>query len=326
MYDEWKTSAHARAGSSPLYAGIHALSHDATCDRCHEPLARRVRNTRVVDEGVTCEVCHTLDKVDVTATGASWKLRLGEQIKFGPLCDAKDHYFHRMGCSPLHATAQICAACHFYERTVGGTQLPIYTEYAEWRDEYKNPKVPCQHCHMPGYRGEVAEGAGERSGVPHHGLLGDTGELRKRALAATATVHAKDGHVEIDVVVRNKGAGHRVPTGSPGRRIVVRATAGDGGPVAEYAFGRFLVDADGHPAPWFRATRVDHDNRIPPKGSATAHLTLEAGSAHVVELVIEWQAMDREIASQAHIADVPVITLLHARVPLVGGQRTVVLR
>lgn len=328
MFDEWKDSAHAQAKKSPLYARMHELAGDASCDRCHAPLAARVGNARVVDEGVTCEVCHTIDKVDVTTAGAGFKLRLGEQIKFGPLCDAKDHYFHRMGCSPLHAKAEVCAACHLYVRTAAdGTQLPIYTAYEEWHDEYKNPKIPCQHCHMPGGRAEVATGAGERAGVPHHGLLGTSADLRKHALAATATVRVQDGKALIDVTIRNKGAGHRVPTGSPDRRIVVRATAGDGGPSAEHAFGRFLVDASGQPAPWYRATRLASDQRIPPKGSATAHLELDAGSAHDLELVIEWQAMDREIASQAHLTDVPVIPLLHARVPLGGPQsHTVELR
>jgi hypothetical protein len=320
MYDEWKESAHAQAKKSPLYARMRELAADASCDRCHAPLAARLGNSRTVDEGVTCEVCHTIDKVDVTTAGAGFALRLGEQIKFGPLCDAKDHYFHRMGCSPLHAQAEVCAACHLYVRTAAdGTKVPVYTEYEEWRDEYKSSKMPCQRCHMPGGTAEVATGAGERAGVPHHGLLGTSAQLRQHALAATASWRVHDGRVEIDVTVRNKGAGHRVPTGSPDRRIVVRATPDDGAPAAEHAFGRFLVDGDGHPAPWYRATRVANDARIPPKGSAIAHLALDAGSAHSIELVIEWQAMDREIAAQARIADVAVIPLLRARIALAGS-------
>ena len=43
MLDEWKTSAHSRAMSSPLYrAARKQAPSKASCDRCHAPLSRYI--------------------------------------------------------------------------------------------------------------------------------------------------------------------------------------------------------------------------------------------------------------------------------------------
>jgi hypothetical protein len=330
MHDEWSTSAHAQAAKSPTYVKMREAAGGpaAGCDDCHAPLAKRLPAGDLASaEGVTCEVCHNIKTVAVRNAGAGYELRL-DRVKYGPLCDAKDHYFHRMGCSPLHAEATLCAGCHLYYRTLpGGGELPVYTEYAEWQ-EGPYQAHECQSCHMPGARAEVADGAGVRDKVGHHGWLGSKQELRAYALAATATVTAAGDKLRVDARIENVNAGHAVPSGQPERRIVVRATAfAPGGAkhaAAEQAFGRILADAAGKPAPFYAATRVLADDRIPAGGSREAHLEVAAPETGELAIEVLWIPIDPEIAARLVIPAAAEVRLLRARVmlkPPQGGKR-----
>jgi hypothetical protein len=325
MFDEWTGSAHAGAAGGELYLAMRKAARGAGCDACHAPLVGLVPpGEPVAAEGVTCEVCHNLREVEVTRAGAGFDLRPDTRIKYGPLCDAADHYFHKMGCSPLHQEAELCAGCHLYYRELpGGGSLPVFTEYEEWRD---GPvKRSCQSCHMPGTRAEVATGAGERPAVSHHGWLGADGGMRTRALRATATVRERDGVLVVEVEVKNTGAGHHVPTGLPGRRVTVRAVARAGGAeqaAAEHSFARIVVDAGGTEVPFYAATRVASDDRIPPKDKRRVTLELAPSTPEELDLRVEvvWRAFDPDVARRLGVDPVEEAVLLAGGVTL-GSPR-----
>jgi hypothetical protein len=328
MHDEWSASTHARARRSPAYLEMRERSGGAGCDDCHAPLAKRLRPGDLApDEGVTCEVCHNIKQVEVRRTGPGFVLQLGH-VKYGPLCDAKDHYFHNMGCSPLHAQGELCAGCHLYYRALaGGGELPVFTEYEEWTEGPYQAKE-CQSCHMPETRTEVADGAGERDGVGHHGLLGEQQDLRGRALAASATVSAIGSRIRVDLVIKNVGAGHMVPTGLPERRVIARVVTvsptGAQHATVEHGFGRILVDETGKRVPFYLATRVASDDRIPPDGSRKLRLELDAPDSGELHIDVIWQAIDAEIARQLVTVDVEEATLLRLKLairPLQNGRR-----
>ena len=329
MYDEWKTSAHSRAASSPSYRRWRELARDPTCDACHAPLAPHLpAGAAASAEGVTCEVCHNIARVDVRHAGAGFELELDANIKYGPYCDAPDHYFHKMGCSPLHETGHLCGGCHLYSRTLAdGTELPVFTEYDEWRaGPYRDR--PCQSCHMPGETAEVATGAGTRNGVGNHGWLGRTGNLRQRALSAKVKVRVRRGKLRVEAELENERAGHYVPTGLPSRRIVVRAVIIDGAgqeiAEAEHSLGRILVNARGVEVPFYEATRVADDQRIGPKQERDVELELAVpprGSTIRIEVL--WRAFDRELAARLGITKVDEVRLLQGSiaVPESGSEK-----
>lgn len=331
MHGEWQQSAHARAATSPAYLRMRERAGAAAagnCDDCHAPLAKRLSTGELaISEGVTCEACHNIKAVAVRRAGAGYELSLG-RVKYGPLCDAKDHYFHRMGCSPLHAEATLCAGCHLYYRPLpGGGELPVYTEYDEWREGPYQARE-CQSCHMPGERAEVAESAGLREGVGHHGLLGKKRDLRARALAASAVITPIHDKLRIEARVENVGAGHAVPGGAPERRIVVRATTLAAGgarhAAVEQSFGRVLVDAAGRPAPFYAAVRVAADERLLPKEARKIQLELEAPVSGELRLEVVWVPVAEEIRAQLEIPAESEVPLLHATValkPPQGGRR-----
>ena len=308
MFDEWEVSAHARATSSPLFKAAMADAGTEDCERCHAPLVAQIGREPAASEGVTCDVCHMLRDVKATADGGSFRLAIDDMVKFGPRCDLKDHYFHRMGCSPEHDQAVICSACHWWERK----GVPVFTEYPDW---LAGPaaKTPCQSCHMPKERASIAVGSPVRDGVPHHGLLGLATDLRKRALGLTARVADDGGALVVTVEVKNVNAGHFVPSGLPERRIVVSAKVGD--VVQRHALGRVLVDATGAEAPFWRATKVGADTRIAPGATARETFVFPGvTAAGTAEIAIGYRAVSEAAARQLGIAEVAEEKLLGATI------------
>jgi hypothetical protein len=321
MYDEWELSAHAQAATSALYKRTVADAHnDATCDRCHAPLPTEIVRT----EGVTCDVCHTLRDPVPSDDGAKFRLAIDDMVKYGPRCDLKDHYFHRMGCSPEHREAALCGTCHLW-RPNG---IPVFTEYEDWKaGPAGKAGQPCQDCHMPKERAAIATGSPVRTGVPHHGLLGLAKDLRGRALGLAVTVREDAGKLAVSITVKNTNAGHTVPSGLPEHRLIVRAHLRDAGgadvEVQTRALGRVLVDATGAEVPFWRATQVGSDTRIAPGGSWQDTLVLPAASAGAVEVEVIYVAVSDAVAKQLALTEVEQHAMVTAKVPLGKLPRTV---
>src|SRR5450631_4497876 len=65
MVKEWKTSAHSRATSDPLYRALAAQAGAGECTRCHAPLMSTEGKAHpAAAEGVTCQVCHSIKAVE----------------------------------------------------------------------------------------------------------------------------------------------------------------------------------------------------------------------------------------------------------------------
>jgi Cytochrome c554 and c-prime len=306
MADEWRGSKHAQSGHSALYAQLLEQAPDpAACATCHAPLTALLGGDHpAAKEGVSCDVCHTITKVDARLDVAPprFELAIFDMIKYGPLCDAKDHYFHRMGCSKLHETAELCAGCHQRVITVDGNPVPLYTTYQEWKEgPYPDEGWQCQDCHMPGVRAVVAEGEKPREGVPDHGFFGG-GDLRKDSAKLELVPRALDGAHVIDARLTNY-AGHDLPSGFPGKRAVLRAVALDraGKELArdELSLGRHLVDEHGKPTAYAHAARVTIDDRLKPKEVRTVMLFGGRPQASVAKVKAElvWQSIDPILAA-----------------------------
>ncbi|MBA3392612.1 MAG: hypothetical protein H0T89_08210 [Deltaproteobacteria bacterium] len=322
MFDEWERSGHANAASSALYKTAQAAANDPTCDRCHAPIAIAAPHDVVAQEGVTCDVCHTLREPVPSVAGGAFRLAIDDMVKYGPRCDLPDHYFHRMGCSKEHRQAELCGSCHWWEPA----GIPVFTEYRDWRDSPAGKaNRPCQSCHMPGDRAVVATGSPARKGVPHHGFMGR--ELRRHALELRVTLSDREGGLEVAIELHNLGDGHTVPTGLPERRIevVVHVTDAAGGVLhderAEY--GRVLADATGNEVAFWRATQVLRDSRIPASGSVRWPVAVTAPAAGRVRVEVVYRGVARAIAQQLALRDVETVPLLSADVAFEAPRRGV---
>jgi hypothetical protein len=276
---------------------------------------------------VTCDVCHTLRESKPSKDGGSWRLAVDDMVKYGPRCDLKDHYFHRMGCSPEHTKAELCGTCHWWEPK----GIPVFTEYADWK---AGPEAAagtqCQDCHMPKEKAQIAEGSPTRPGVPHHGLLGLASDLRSRALGLQVKLDKAADGLAVALVVSNNNAGHAVPAGLPERRVVVRVTLKDakGAAVAseQRMLGRKLVDASGAEVPFWKATRVDSDTRIAVGGTWTDTIALPAATAGSVDVDVVYRELSDEAAKQLGVTDVDELPMLHATVKIGNAPRTITVK
>ncbi|HZF53399.1 MAG TPA: multiheme c-type cytochrome [Polyangiaceae bacterium] len=320
-FNNWSGSGHARAARSPLYVAMRSRSDAAACDACHTPLALKVDPLDpVAGESVTCEVCHAIADVSEHASRTSITYSIEDNIKRGPLCGGKDNYFHKMGCSPLHRESLLCAGCHKWSMPLSaGGELPIFTAYDEWKaSTYEATSIPCQDCHMPKTVDEVAAGWGEKKTIAHHGFMGEADDLRRRALSMAVRVEDRAGKLHAAIELSNVAAGHMVPTGLPGRQIVLSLRVLDrAGRVVEHAsraFGRVLVDEGGAEVPFYAARREASDNRIAPGEKRLESFSFDVKGEGEIQVELLWRRVSPAVAA---VLKLPVEEqkLVEARVP-----------
>jgi hypothetical protein len=316
--EDWLSSGHAQAATSPLFVALRKT--DATCDRCHQPLIGKMdAQMPVVKEGVTCDVCHTIPDVQLTEASATFALDLGANTKYGPLCDATGHYFHRSHCTNLFKSSTYCAACH---KDANANKLATFTEYDEWKDAKVGEE--CQDCHMPTDLSSVAVGFHERA-VPHHGFLGHANELRAKGVTGDVSIDAVDGaKVHVSVVLHNE-AGHDTPAGMPGRQLVLDVKLLEGTKLVggdERVYARTLVDAAGGEVPFASAVSEKADTRlkVDEKRTETFDLPIhDAAPADLsVDVTVAWRPLSPTLARAVSLpsGQMDDQVLIRAAVPL----------
>jgi Flp pilus assembly protein TadD len=184
---EWRQTAHANAFRNPWYVknvnlltserGIEYTRH---CEGCHNPIALvsgalttgSTIDRKFDNDGVTCSVCHSIQKVSTVGTGSYVMgvpaVLVDENDKpiYGPVPD-KEILAHldrhsKAVMRDFYRTSEFCAACH-------KAALPreenhykwqrAFTVYDEWQQAsfgkesplpfYVKDKVSdCQTCHM----------------------------------------------------------------------------------------------------------------------------------------------------------------------------------
>ncbi|MCA9662680.1 MAG: hypothetical protein KC486_30350 [Myxococcales bacterium] len=323
----WEASAHADAARSPYYQALGG-GKDRRCAACHTPLRGALDGDDPIhDEGITCDACHGVTAVASTPRDPGLTFDLVSNRKYGPLCDSKDHYFHRVGCSQLFTESRFCGACHHLEWPArgGGAALPVITDFAEWSASDARGSTSCQECHMSGEPGEVARGWDPRDKVSRHDLLGDGRGLLGDAVDLEARAVTEGAERWIEVEVSNRGAPHSIPAGLAGRRLVLRAefvdAKGDALPLREErVYARVLVDKVGAEVPFTRAVAVAEDSRLGPGERRVERFRVPDG-ASAAKLSVERLALAPTVAAALGV-DAPVAeSIAGADVALTSDDR-----
>ena len=271
IYEEWKTSIHAKAFEDPFFQAYWKKDKNIwVCLNCHAPLANqqptlikeipRGRVEKAVQEpnphydpayqkeSVTCAACHVRDGVIL-----------------GPFDDSAAP--HPTKFDPTFRTAQVCYRCHnvvsgpaqFYNVGPCGT-------YAEYEGKYfmQERGFICQHCHMPEIERPVARGGPIRQGRRHLWRGGHDPEMIKQAVAvrveADPPAPQPGERVTFIATLINAGAGHKIPTGDPDRHFTVEFLVQD-------KDGRTVLhqtDTMGRWILWQPVVVEVHDNRLLP--------------------------------------------------------------
>jgi tetratricopeptide (TPR) repeat protein len=186
-HKEWRQSLHSNSFRTPFYQtsvqivmktkGIEYARH---CDSCHNPIGvlsgalNPVSNVdrKFDNDGITCSVCHSIQKVDTKLGNGSYTLAVpavlvdeqGKRIP-GMVPDSEilahlDRHSKAV-MQPIYQSPEFCSACH-------KANLPpmlndykwirAFTSYDEWQNSkfsHQNPLTfytadytTCQGCHM----------------------------------------------------------------------------------------------------------------------------------------------------------------------------------
>jgi formate-dependent nitrite reductase cytochrome c552 subunit len=193
VVNEWRTSMHAHALTSPLMIAQNNLAHRETlagtsspdpqkvCVNCHGPIATALSQSSVlpfqaqgalaedalVSEGVSCTVCHQWQ--GESRTGGAGLTAFQQGIEpghtfWGAYDDPVGNAFHRSEASSTFRTpSELCRNCHSVEydrngdgKIERGTDLVLQTLYEEWADFAKKGGPTCVDCHMPVAKGSRA--------------------------------------------------------------------------------------------------------------------------------------------------------------------------
>jgi len=280
IYESWRGSSHANSLDNEIFLGAYRMTRSASkaraavCLDCHAPLVLlngdRELAYRHTWEGVTCDICHGLASVDLSGHGPRQVLEPGP-VKRGPFGDAPDAP-HGVEHSELLRSALACAWCHEYVNPEG---VSVLTTYSEWRASSRAERgESCQACHMSETDAGVEDPRLERvvgAKINLHEVPGGHSiDQLNRALGLSIDPRREDDELVVELRLHNKGAGHAVPTGMPGRRVILELAvrSGDGRDFEERkVYGKFFLDAEGRritrDGDYFAGgVRLESDSRI----------------------------------------------------------------
>jgi hypothetical protein len=288
----WKRSAHATAMESRLFQDALKMAESdfgasarKTCLGCHSPIAVQIGDLGLIRkvswEGVTCDYCHSIREVRIRGTNPRARVEFS-LVKSGPSREAVSTA-HQTVFSVVHTSSLACITCHEYTNSQG---LAVLTTYTEWKQSaYGEDSGGCQSCHMAAVQGNVVDPsvkAGSRSQLNIHEIPGSHSvtQLNKAIRAQLSATH-QGGQLKVTVKLKNQGAGHSVPTGSPLRQLILelRAAAYNGKQFQEKrVYRRTVADASGttlnrEHLVFMKGARVVSDTRLAANESRTETFT-----------------------------------------------------
>ncbi len=307
IYEGWKGSLHANAVNDPVFYTIFLETSretggksDPLCLSCHAPTTRITRDWRLQEpvskEGVTCDFCHSVQAL--RSDPANPFVVTPGKKQWGPLADVTSP-FHETAEAKHFTESRFCGGCHEYKNERG---VVILGTWSEWRESPQAKEgITCQTCHMPNIKGKIVpKKVKETREVyinSHEAAGGHSVEQVKKAVSIGLGDTRRSGDkLSVAVRLENVGSGHRVPTGLPTRKLILRLRATHGGTVfykEERAFQKVMLTAKGEvitrdSALFLEAARVESDNRLEPRRPRTEHFSfLAPAGGRPVEIEVD---------------------------------------
>ncbi len=276
----------AKSAKNPVFLAFLADARAAlgdsvakACVACHAPAAAVTADynleSKVSQEGVTCNFCHNVRAVDPSPKPASYTFDGTDPLLMrGPYKDSDPGSAHEFAYSEIHTKGAFCAACHEHA-SAGGTGVPIETTYSRWSASGAASKGrQCQDCHMAPYEGQAAPKISKmhRDVVHAHAF---PAAHTPGVLDSVASLAASVEGGRLKLSVANRRAGHSLPGGGGGMRVIgltvtFMGAAGESiGAAQVQTYGIRYADAKGvTPVPKWLARTVAHRAEIPSDGAA----------------------------------------------------------
>ena len=210
-HKQWRESAHSNANRVPYYLTNVALLNDTKgieysrhCEGCHDPIAlvsgaltQAGPKKRPYDQdGVTCMVCHSIQKVDTRGTG-SYVMGvpavlvdedgkpITRKVSDGEILAHLDRHSKAV-MKDFYRTSEFCSSCHkaALPRTLNDYkwQRAIFL-YDEWQNSsfakesplpfyVKDSVSTCQTCHMQREDLKLTDSGAKKGQLASHRWLG----------------------------------------------------------------------------------------------------------------------------------------------------------
>ena len=240
IFADWEHCPHAHSSATPVFAAAYMQvyfeqgeSVRPACLSCHAPVAYFNNDPRLTQpisrEGVSCDFCHSIAEVlPGTLEGPQFRFEFGG-VKQGPLKTPKSPA-HSTRFNELYRQSLFCKGCHEQKSQSG---LPVITTFSEWEQSpYPDKGITCQKCHMQPVAGKtVAEFVKKTAAnqISNHNIAAGH-SLTKRRQALEIKIAAIETHrnrIRVQVDLTNTGAGHKMPTGLPVKKIILEVKIED---------------------------------------------------------------------------------------------------
>jgi hypothetical protein len=257
---------HAPAAISPVRAEVNL-----------SPL--NTANGDLRREGISCDVCHKVNAVILASNQypypdkpgvLSFQMLRMDAFMTGPfsnilLPNLSLASHTRSMCASIFSSSDFCAACHYGKFN----DMLIYNSYGEWKNSSfaENPGGDgyrtCQDCHMSRMKSDDTTPLAKRSACSEttaafqdfsHNMMDFSRDEKlgrdiPRMIRGAAKLKAsfdynpdKNDSLKVSVTVINKNVGHKFPTDSPLRHLILFLDAKD-------EFGNTLLQVDGPQIP-----------------------------------------------------------------------------
>ena len=287
LYEDWRHSLHADSSGNAVFHSAYLQVYfeqgeraRAACLSCHAPVAYFNNDPKLTQpisrEGVSCDFCHSIaEALPGTPDGPQFRFEFGG-IKQGPLTGV-DSSAHKTRTNGLYRQSRFCKGCHEQTSPNG---IAMIATYSEWEaSPYFDRGITCQKCHMEPVSGktvapEVKKTLGNR--ISNHDIAaGHSLSKRRKALdIKIAGLQTFKNRITVQVDLTNTGAGHKMPTGLPVKKIILEVTVEDvesgRRQVQQQVYQKKVTDAAGRPVKSLvdlmlgKGMKVASDNRIAP--------------------------------------------------------------
>jgi hypothetical protein len=293
IYAAWKNSLHAQASDNSVFQTAFLQSYfergepaRQLCLTCHAPIAGINNDLKLAQpltrENINCDFCHSIAEVLPGFNGPHYKFAFG-LLKQGPRPQA-DVRIHTTRTNEAFSQSRYCAGCHEMDLPNG---VKLIGTFSEWQaSPYARENTHCQNCHMPKIPGKIVNDPSvpEQKISGHDIAGGHSISKREEAIDIAITdVSRYKNKLTVSVNVTNKGAGHKLPTGLPSKKIVLQVTvqSRSGGPNMrqEKTYQKMLVDAGGAAVTLDadlmlgKGVTIASDNRIAPQETRREQFT-----------------------------------------------------
>jgi hypothetical protein len=370
IHDQWTQSLHAKSATDALYLKVkdqfvveRGEPAVRLCAGCHAPVALMTgevglynKESASSQQGVSCGFCHTIKAVH--GDSGAWEINparvrkyvggdvfsptpnIGDQLA-RQLLYAKPRAHREDMLSDVLTTGQACKACH--EFNINGVAVQsTWSEYTN--SSYPQKGISCQSCHFSKTGkpnslepGEVALGRA-RGGVQWHTLRGGSTlisanpEANQAMLQNALKLEATFKSNRLEVLVKNTGAAHAIPTGvadlrqlwlevrgfdAAGQEIFSSGVLDKAGEFAANTrvFHQVLADETGRKLlrhEIWQAKKIILDTRIPADGARLELYQMPKG-IKTVKLRLLWRDVPAEFAAwvlQKSATQIPIRVVL----------------